>query len=46
MASKSKDAFLKFLEILETWKKQVLKEVGLFFFERTAELDYNQQIHQ
>ena len=46
MASKGKDAFLKFQETLETCKKQVLKEVGLFFFERTAELDYNQQIHQ
>ena len=46
MASKGKDAFLKFWETLETCKKQVLNEVGLFFFERTAELDYNRQIHQ
>ena len=46
MASKSKDAFLKIREILGISKKQVLKEIGLFFFEKTVELDYNRQIHQ
>ena len=46
VASKSKDAFLKFRKILDTCKKKVAKEMTFFFLEKPAELDCNRQFHQ